>query len=107
LFATGLSSDGRLTSAVHTTAFYGQPLVSWTPALGAEVYEVQWSKTQYPFTPQATSTGTLGIMTSATSVVLPVTPGSTTDVAEVMIPSVPVEVACGVNGYWVLLHCTS
>ena len=76
LFATGLSSDGRLTSAVHTTAFYGQPLVSWTPALGAEVYEVQWSKTQYPFTPQPTSTGTLGIMTSATSVVLPVTPGT-------------------------------
>jgi hypothetical protein len=76
LFATGLSSDGRLTSAVHTTAFYGQPLVSWTPALGAEVYEVQWSKIQYPFTPQPTSTGTLGIMTSATSVVLPVTPGT-------------------------------
>jgi len=76
LFATGLSSDGRLTSAVHTTAFYGQPLVSWTPALGAEVYEVQWSKTQYPFTPQPTSTGTLGLMTSATSVVLPVTPGT-------------------------------
>ncbi|HLX19979.1 MAG TPA: hypothetical protein VKR23_07490, partial [Gaiellaceae bacterium] len=35
LFATGLSSDGRLTSALHTTSFYGQPLVSWTPALGA------------------------------------------------------------------------
>src|SRR5205823_11124384 len=49
LFATGLSSNGRLTSALHTTAFYGQPLVSWTPALGAEAYEVQWSKTKYPF----------------------------------------------------------
>jgi hypothetical protein len=76
LFATGLSSDGRLTSAVHTTAFYGQPLVSWTPALGAEVYEVQWSKTQYPFTPQPDPTGTLGMLTSATSVVLPVGPGT-------------------------------
>jgi hypothetical protein len=76
LFATGLSSDGRLTSAVHTTAFYGQPLVSWTPALGAEVYEVQWSKIQYPFTPQPTSAGTLGILTSSTSVVLPVGPGT-------------------------------
>jgi hypothetical protein len=61
---------------VHTTAFYGQPLVSWTPALGAEVYEVQWSKTQYPFTPQPAPAGTLGILTSSTSVVLPVTPGT-------------------------------
>jgi hypothetical protein len=76
LFATGLSSDGRLTSAVHTTSFYGQPLVSWTPALGAEVYEVQWSKTQYPFNPQPSPTGTLGLMTGATSVVLPVGPGT-------------------------------
>src|SRR5207302_10792638 len=76
LFATGLSSEGRLTSAVHTTAFYGQPLVSWTPALGAEVYEVQWSKTQYPFTPQPAPAGTLGILTSSTSIVLPVTPGT-------------------------------
>ena len=33
----------------HTTSFYGAPLVSWTPALGAAEYEVQWSKTQYPF----------------------------------------------------------
>ena len=52
LFATGLSSNGRLTSAVQKSAFYGQPLVSWTPALGAEAYEVQWSKTQYPFKPE-------------------------------------------------------
>ena len=76
LFATGLSSDGRLTSAVHTTAFYGQPLVSWTPALGAEVYEVQWSKTSYPFNPEPASTGALGLITSSTSVVLPVGPGT-------------------------------
>jgi hypothetical protein len=76
LFATGLSSDGRLTSALHTTSFYGQPLVSWTPALGADVYEVQWSKTPYPFSPQPTSTGTPGILTSSTSIVLPVTPGT-------------------------------
>ena len=30
-FATGLSSTGRLTSAVNTTKFYGSPLISWTP----------------------------------------------------------------------------
>jgi hypothetical protein len=76
LFATGLSSDGRLTSAVHTTSFYGQPLVSWTPALGAEVYEVQWSKTKYPFRAELTSSGAPGLMTSSTSTVLPVGPGA-------------------------------
>jgi hypothetical protein len=75
LFATGLSSDGRLTSALHTTAFYGQPLVSWTPALGADVYEVQWSKIKYPFKPETAPSGGLGFMTFATSAVLPVGPG--------------------------------
>jgi hypothetical protein len=75
LFATGLSSSGRLTSALHTTAFYGQPLVSWTPALGAEAYEVQWSKSRYPFVPQPTSSGANGFMTASTSMVLPVGPG--------------------------------
>ena len=77
LFASGLSSDGRLTSGVQNTAFYGQPLVSWTPALGAEEYEVQWSKTQYPFTPELDPvTGSAGKMTASTSVVLPVAPGT-------------------------------
>ncbi|MDE3191553.1 MAG: hypothetical protein KGL94_12130 [Acidobacteriota bacterium] len=72
LFATGLSSDGRLTAAAKTTSFYGEPLVSWTPALGAEAYEVQWSKSQYPFNPVTlTSTGTAGVMTSGTSIVFP------------------------------------
>ena len=68
LFATGLSSTGRLTSALHTTAFYGSPLVSWTPALGSEEYEVQWSKTAYPFkaevVPGGSSKGMIAITTS-------------------------------------------
>ena len=77
LFATGLSSTGRLTSALHTTAFYGQPLVSWTPALGATAYEVQWSKTRYPFQPEAIpGSGNKGYMTTGTSLVLPVGPGT-------------------------------
>jgi hypothetical protein len=76
LFATGLSSTGRLTSALHTTHFYGQPLIAWMPALGASVYEVQWSAKKYPFTPEATSTGQMGIMTFATSLVLPVKAGN-------------------------------
>ena len=40
-FATGLSATGRLTSAANTSSFYGQPLVAWTPALGADIYQVQ------------------------------------------------------------------
>jgi hypothetical protein len=71
LFATGLSPSGRLTSALHTAAFYGSPLVSWTPALGAEAYQVQWSKSLYPFVPEAAPNGAKGFMTTGTSSVLP------------------------------------
>ena len=72
LFATGLSPKGRLTSALHTAAFYGAPLVSWTPALGADAYQVQWSKIRYPFTPEDAPGGTKGFLTTGTSAVLPV-----------------------------------
>jgi hypothetical protein len=76
-FASGLSVSGRLTSAANTETFYGHPLVAWTPALGASVYAVQWSKTKYPFTPEADpATHTLGILTSATAAVLPLDPGT-------------------------------
>jgi hypothetical protein len=75
VFATGMSVDGRLTSARHTTAFYGQPLVSWTPALGANAYEVQWSKTKYPFKAEPFGAGN-GYVTTGTSLVLPVAPGT-------------------------------
>jgi len=72
LFATGLSPLGRLTSAVHTAAFYGSPLVSWTPALGAEAYQVQWSKAKYPFVPEDDPRSkTKGFLTTGTSSVLP------------------------------------
>jgi hypothetical protein len=69
-FATGLSADGRLTSAARTSAFYGKPLVAWTPALGAQNYQVQWSKARYPFVSQGT------FMTTSTSAVLPLAPGT-------------------------------
>jgi hypothetical protein len=69
-FATGLSADGRLTSAANTSSFYGRPLVAWTPALGAQNYQLQWSKTAYPFVSQG------DIMTTSTSAVLPLTPGT-------------------------------
>jgi len=70
-FASGLSPNGRLMSATSSKpAFYGTPLVSWQPALAASAYEVQWSKTRYPFV-----TVTTPILTYGTSVVLPLTPG--------------------------------
>ncbi|TML87098.1 MAG: hypothetical protein E6G08_11110 [Actinobacteria bacterium] len=71
LFASGLSPTGRLTSAVHTASFYRPPLVSWTPALGASVYELQWSKKPYPF--DSKSGGK--ILLASTSYVLPLTSG--------------------------------
>lgn len=78
LFATGLSSKGRLMSARSGAAFYGNPLVAWTPALGATSYEVQWSKSQYPFKPEPNpeNANAPGTMTLGTAAVLPLTPGT-------------------------------
>jgi hypothetical protein len=78
LFASGLSPGGRLTAGRTSQAFYGYPLVAWTPALGASAYEVQWSKTRYPFKPQPNpqNQNALGTMTLATSVVLPLKAGT-------------------------------
>jgi hypothetical protein len=75
-FVTGLSSTGKLTSADSTPAFYGQPLVAWTPALGAQNYQVQWSKklpgakSYYPFKAEG------AIMTTSTAAILPLVPGT-------------------------------
>jgi hypothetical protein len=78
LFASGLSPKGRLTSGRNSQAFYGSPLVAWTPALGATAYEVQWSKKGYPFKPEANpqNQNALGTMTLGTSAVLPLKSGT-------------------------------
>ncbi|HKC22523.1 MAG TPA: hypothetical protein VKB64_08440 [Gaiellaceae bacterium] len=78
LFASGLSPSGRLTAGRSSKAFYGYPLVAWMPALGASAYEVQWSKTLYPFRPQPNpqNQGALGTMTLGTSTVLPLPAGT-------------------------------
>lgn len=76
-FASGLSSSGTLVSATQTGAFYRPPLVAWTPALRSEAYQIQWSKTKYPFVPEADPvTGAAGILTASTSYVLPVAAGT-------------------------------
>jgi hypothetical protein len=71
-FASGLSPTGKLVSASSARPkFYGAPLVSWQPALAASAYEVQWSKSRYPFTAETTP-----ILTYGTSAVLPLTAGT-------------------------------
>jgi hypothetical protein len=51
-YVTGLSPTGRLVQATGARpAFYGSPLVSWKPALGADEYQVQWSRSRYPWRP--------------------------------------------------------
>lgn len=69
-FASGLSPTGRLTSAVRAVpAFYGTPLVAWKPAIGADQYQVQWSKKGYPWRTEGER------LTYATSALLPLAPG--------------------------------
>ena len=75
-FVSGLTAGGRLTSALRTSAFYKSPLVAWAPALGATLYEVQWSRTARPFQPVAAPGGAEGVLTGATSLVLPLAPGT-------------------------------
>lgn len=70
-FASGLSPKGRLISAARTTpSFYGTPLVAWRSVLGAQEYEIQWSKSANPWRPLGS------LMTPATSSLLPLEPGS-------------------------------
>jgi hypothetical protein len=69
--ATGLSPNGRLlTSATPRTRFFGSPLVTWKPASGAVAYQVQWSRSDYPWRPAGS------VRTAATSAVLPLNPGT-------------------------------
>jgi hypothetical protein len=71
-FASGLSPTGRLIAAAGATPkFYGPPLVAWQPALGATAYELQTSKTKYPWRPIGDS-----YYTFSTAATLPLKPGT-------------------------------
>lgn len=49
-YASGLSPTGRLVAASgNQVHFYGNPLVAWRPAVGADTYQVEWSRTRYPW----------------------------------------------------------
>jgi hypothetical protein len=70
-FASGLSPRGLLTTAARgVPSFYGTPLVAWQPALGADQYQVQWSKKRYPWVKVGEK------FTYATSAMLPLEPGT-------------------------------
>jgi hypothetical protein len=67
---SGLSSMGKLVSAQATSQFYGKPVVAWTPALGAQKYEIEWSNDDSPFVAAG------NILTTTTAAVLPLTTGT-------------------------------
>ncbi len=72
-FVTSLSAKGKMTStpAGQSLLIYGSPtLVTWEPALGADGYEVQWSKKSYPFMKAG------NVTTPATSAALSLSPGT-------------------------------
>jgi hypothetical protein len=51
-FVSGLSPKGRLVAAAGAApSFYGAPLVAWQPIGGAESYELEVSRTTYPWKP--------------------------------------------------------
>jgi hypothetical protein len=69
-YVSGLSTNGRLfTAKRERPAVYGAPLVAWKPALGADRYELQWSRRAYPWAKAGE------METPSTSAVLPLTPG--------------------------------
>lgn len=69
--ATGLSpAGGLLAAATSRSSFYGAPLVAWTAAPAASGYQVEWSRSLYPWHPAG------HIQTPATSALLPVTAGT-------------------------------
>jgi hypothetical protein len=69
-FASGLSPQGRLVAARGSSpTFFGSPVVAWLPALGADTYQVEWSRKAYPWKPLGRRT------TDATAALLPLTSG--------------------------------
>jgi hypothetical protein len=49
-YVSGLTPKGRLLAVAGARpVVYSTPLVTWQPVIGATAYEVQWSKTTYPW----------------------------------------------------------
>ncbi|HVB37431.1 MAG TPA: hypothetical protein VND92_02800, partial [Vicinamibacterales bacterium] len=65
-WVSGLAPDGRvIASAAKVPQIHDSPLVAWEPAVGATTYQVELSRTSYPWRV------TWSVTTAATSVVLP------------------------------------
>ncbi len=69
-YVSGMSPNGQLFTANRARpSVYGSPLVAWKPALGADRYEVQWSRKAYPWSK-------VGLVeTPSTAANLPLGPG--------------------------------
>src|SRR3954447_3731004 len=65
-FISGLGTNGKVVAGTSTRTFYGVPVITWQPALGADEYQIQWSATGYPFTPMMDkiAVGTSSLMSS-------------------------------------------
>jgi hypothetical protein len=65
-FISGLGTNGRVVAGSSTRTFYGVPVITWQPALGADEYEIQWSVNAYPFVPalDKIAVGTSSLMSS-------------------------------------------
>lgn len=70
-FVSGLTPKGRLLASAsgRTPVVYSTPLVAWKPVLAATGYEIEWSRSKYPWR-RAGHT-----MTMSTSAVLKLSPG--------------------------------
>jgi hypothetical protein len=66
-YVSGLAPSGELVAAQDARpSFYRAALIAWEPAFGATGYEVQWSRTRYPWRPASTTP----YYTAATSALL-------------------------------------
>ena len=55
-YVSGLSPKGRLLAqAGRRPVVYSTPLVAWRPVVGATAYEIQWSRTKYPWRARGSS----------------------------------------------------
>jgi hypothetical protein len=69
-YVSGLSPKGRLLAqAGRRPVVYSTPLIAWRPVVGATSYEVQWSRSKYPWRARGSA------LTYATSSVLKLSSG--------------------------------
>jgi hypothetical protein len=69
-YVSGLTPKGRLLAVAGSRpTVYSTPLVAWRPVVGATSYEVQWSRSTYPWRASG------GRVTQTTSALLNLSPG--------------------------------